>query len=258
MITQKRTYQSSYFGEILTKSIANLPNQTEEVLPGIPWGDCGQLFTPAFWKFQYNLFGSGLQSDINYRLGDTILEEIIACLLGGYGIPAEVGLMAFERLKKEGLIQYRVEFEKIHDALSIPFNLSNGNKIRYRFANQKTKYIHSLLNRDDLDQIPTDNDFRLRSWLLNLDGIGLKTASWITRNWLNSNKVAILDIHIIRAGILIGFYDSSFDVSKHYLDMERRYLDFCYALEVDSSKMDAIIWEIMKKNNRLAISNLNY
>lgn len=239
--------------EAFIESFMRLPNRSAEVLPGVLWGDCSELFTPAYWKYQYNLFETGFHSKICYRLGETILEEVVACLLGGYGIPAEIGLLAFNRLKDQGLIHPKTPLELIFGALSKPFELSNGSTIKYRFANQKSKYITALLNRDDLHNIPVDNDHKLRTWLLQLDGIGLKTASWVTRNWLDSNRVAILDIHIVRAGILAGLYEQHVNVTKDYLELEKKYIDFCLALEVDASKMDAIIWEIMKKNNRLVI-----
>lgn len=234
-------------------TISIVPDKSEEVLPGVYWGECGALFTPAYWKFQYNLYESGLYNNINYQLGETFLEEVVACLLGGYGIPAEIGLMAFLRLKQLKLITPKASLDDIKEALSTPFLVSKEKTVKYRFANQKSSYIYSFLNRHDLDNIPLNNDISLRKWLLKLDGIGFKTASWITRNWLNSNQVAILDIHIIRAGILAGFYDSEADVSKDYLILERKYLDFCSAMEVDPSKMDAIIWDVMKKNNKLAL-----
>lgn len=241
---------------VLRKLAGNLPHRSEEVMPGIQWGDCAQPYTPAFWKFQYNLHGSSLREEINYRLGETIIEEISACILGGFGIPSEIGIMAFNRLKDEGLIRHKVSKSELFEALSRPFILSNGKSIKYRFYNQKSTYLFSLLQRDDLSAIPVKNGKNLRNWLLKIDGIGYKTASWIARNWLGCDEVAILDIHIIRAGILVGFYNKGADVSKNYLSMEDGYLQFCNALNVNASKMDAIIWDFMKKTNRFAINIL--
>src|SRR5690606_20285359 len=131
--------------------------------------------------------------------------------------------------------------------------------LTYRFHNQKSKYIHALLNRDDLHEMPLHNDIKFRDWLLTINGVGLKTASWITRNWLNSDNVAILDVHIIRAGLLAGFYEEDTEnLTKHYFSLERQYLAFCRALEVSSAIMDAIIWDFMKKTNRLALSALKH
>ncbi len=171
-----------------------------------------------------------------------------------------MGLMAFARLKKENLIYPGVTIKKIQKALSTPFTLNNGKLIKYRFCNQKSKYIHSFLNRKDLNIVEVNDDLFFRNWLLTIDGVGPKTASWITRNWLQSENVAILDIHILRAGKIAGFFDKTDNVSKNYFTLEDSYICFCKALDVLPSNMDAIIWNYMKKSNRLAlriISNSN-
>lgn len=233
-----------------------LPHHNSDVLPGIKWGHYCQLYTPAFWKFMYLSYD--FSPNINsHRLGTNILEEITACLLGGYGMPAELGLAAFERLRNEKLIKPGVSYVKIKKALSTPFVLEEDKSKKYRFYNQKSKYIYSFLQRDDLDSIPEDNDISFRNWLLNIDGIGPKTASWITRNWFQSENVAILDIHILRAGRIAGFFDKNHDVSSQYFDLERCFIRFCRAIQVLPSNMDAIIWNYMKKTNKLALKVLS-
>lgn len=239
--------------QALKPYIDHFPSENYELLPGIKWGNYAQLYTPAFWKVQYILsdFSDNIDS---HRLAPTIIEEIVMCILGGYGIPSEVGLIAFDCLKNKNLIKQNVSFESIYEILSRPIQVNDSKQIRYRFYNQKTKYIHNFLNRTDLDSIPQNHDIELRNWLLSIDGIGLKTASWITRNWLKSDKVAIIDIHLLRAGKLTGFF-SGIDVSD-YLKLEKEYLKFCDALQVLASNMDAIIWRYMKKNTKLAIKTL--
>lgn len=233
-----------------------LPDGENELMPGIKWGHYCQLYTPAFWKYMYLVYGSEVGLD-NHRIGSTIIEEIIACILGGYGMPSELGIAAFERLKSKSLIKPGVSFTKIHEALCDPFEMLDGSLKRYRFYNQKSKYVHKLLQRTDLDQIPLHHDGSLRTWLLSVEGIGFKTASWITRNWLQSENVAILDVHILRAGKIAGFFDDQCDVATHYLDLESNYISFCNALGVLPSNMDAIIWNYMKKTNKLALQVLS-
>jgi N-glycosylase/DNA lyase len=226
----------------------------EEIMPGVIWGDYCQLYTPAFWKFLYDNRGDN-QRPFSHKLGNSIIEEIVACLLGGYGMPSELGLLAFKRLRDEHLINPGIDFAQIQEALAIPLQMSNGIFKRYRFYNQKSKFIHNFLKRDDLAYIPVDNDLKLRSWLLTVEGIGLKTASWITRNWLQSQNVAILDIHILRAGRIAGFF-RHMDVGKHYFALEKDFIDFCAALDALPSDMDALIWSYMKKTNTMAMQLL--
>jgi N-glycosylase/DNA lyase len=193
-----------------------------------------------------------------HRIGKTIIEEVVACILGGYGMPSELGLLAFKRLRDYSLIESSASFKQINEALKEPFQMEDGSCKGYRFYNQKAYYIHSFIIRDDLDSIPCHLDVELRQWLLTVAGIGLKTASWITRNWLQSENVAILDIHILRAGKLAGFFKETENVSRNYFAMEESYLSFCKGLNVLPSNMDAVIWHYMKLTNKLALRALSY
>jgi N-glycosylase/DNA lyase len=237
-------------------AIARFPKEDHEVLPGLNWGHCYQLYTPAFWKLQY-LLNSFSVEDNAHRISNNLIEEILLCILGGYGIPSEMGMIAFNRFKNENLIRRDVSFVEISEALSRPFQLSESKFVKYRFANQKAKYIHHFLNRSDLDDLAGLDDLSLRAWLITLKGIGPKTASWITRNWLRSERVAILDVHILRAGVITGFFDRDFNIVTEYYELEKQYLTFCNFLEVRPSDMDAIIWSYMKKNNKLALNILS-
>ncbi|HVX00130.1 MAG TPA: hypothetical protein VHA52_06835 [Candidatus Babeliaceae bacterium] len=236
--------------------LQSFPNEDKELMPGLKWGFCYQLYTPAFWKLQYLLNGFSATDD-THRISANLIEEIVLCILGGYGIPAEMGLIAFERCKQENLIVRNMSLDAILNALNRPFEISHEKSVRYRFANQKARYIYEFLNRTDIDEIPQNNDLDLRNWLMTLNGIGPKTASWITRNWLRSERVAILDIHILRAGIITGFFNRNINIATQYYDLENKYLTFCEFLEVRPSDMDAIIWSYMKKNNKLALHILS-
>ena len=86
---------------------------------------------------------------------------------------------------------------------------------------------------------------------MRLPGIGPKTASWIARNWLNSNEVAILDICVIRAGQLMNLFTTSERVEAHYFEMEQRFLDLAGAMRVSPSDLDALIWSETRRTPRL-------
>lgn len=236
--------------------IADFPDAQTELLPGLKWGTCYQLYTPAFWKLQYLMYPFTEDSSA-HKIGTTLIEEVVQCILGGYGIPSEMGTMAFNRLREQKLITGDVAFERIYEALKTPFITDNGRPVKYRFANQKSYYIYDFLSREDLKNIPCSNDLELRNWLIDLKGIGPKTASWITRNWLRSERVAILDIHILRAGMITGFFEKDLNIKTQYFSLEASYLNFCNSLAVRPSDMDAIIWSYMKKNNKLALNILS-
>ncbi|WVV48428.1 hypothetical protein THH46_04355 [Pseudomonas sp. NA13] len=75
-----------------------LPQAEAEVLPGVPWGAMEAFPSPAYWAYQ--VYARRLTGNrINYKLGATLKEEVGACLLGGHGIPANVGIAAFHHVK---------------------------------------------------------------------------------------------------------------------------------------------------------------
>jgi N-glycosylase/DNA lyase len=232
---------------IIERSVAR---PTDEVMPGVPWGGPETLFTPAFWLAQYWM-REGSLFPRTHSLGRTLEEEVVACLLGGYGIPAEVVLAAFDRLRKRGLISLEAPSDKeISQNLREPLTVS-GRRVTYRFWSQKARYIAGALRTLKEQPAPNNSALDLREYLLRIPGIGFKIASWIVRNWLSSDDVAILDIHIIRAGYLMNLYSAKDKVSRDYLDMERRFLDLARAMSAHASDLDALIWLEMRRTPRL-------
>lgn len=224
-----------------------------ELLSDIDWNEAGRRFTKSYWEVQYHLDDTSLP---DYCLGSNLREEVVACLLGGYGLKAELGLLAFHRIKNLRLINEHATLQEIEDAISLPFKL-NGRDVHYRFSRQKSRYVYYFLQRDDIEELEALCGSRLRDRLLTVKGIGPKTASWIARNYGNCEDVAIVDIHIYRAGRLAGFVNREWDIQKDYYKIEESFLDFCHSINALPSKMDSIMWSQMKESNRRAIELLN-
>lgn len=229
-----------------------LPPPKQEVVLGVPWGTPAELFTPAYWKTQAWFDELAGATPSSHRIGKTLLEEVASCLLGGYGIPAEVGLAAFRRLREDGLLREDrpAVADEIRDSLDQPL-LVGGRTVRYRFAQQKSKYIAASLDVLRQAAPPVDSAISFREFFLGLSGFGLKTASWITRNWLGSDLVAILDIHVFRAGLIAGVFEPRHDLSRDYRELERKFLDFAAAISVRTSTLDALMWRDMRKAGSL-------
>jgi thermostable 8-oxoguanine DNA glycosylase len=243
----------------LPSAVVNLdfPAAHEEVLPGVPWGGIDCFPSPAYWAYQV-LARRVHGTQVNYKLGNTLKEEVCACLLGGHGIPAGVGIDAFEHLKRMGAFTLEVPTEQtLLGWLSEPIP-SEGRLIRYRFARQKAKYLAAALRRLDSEPAPTSSGRQLRDWLLEVPGIGYKTASWIARNWLDADDVAILDIHILRAGLLGGFFEPSLTVERDYLKLEEQFLKLSQGLGVRSSELDALMWLEMMSSGTTIQALLEY
>lgn len=220
-----------------------LPGADVTVLPGVSWGSVEAFPTPAYWTYQV-LARRVVGGPTRHRLGACLAEEVAACLLGGHGIPASIGLAAFHRLRDLRAFAQPLPESELLTMLQHPLEV-NGRSVRYRFARQKASYLSAALSRLASTTPPTQTGRALRDWLLDLPGIGLKTASWIARNWLDADDVAILDIHILRAGALGGFLDAELKVERDYLEIEAQFLKFAKAIGVRASELDAVIWHEM-------------
>src|SRR5688572_25699642 len=80
-----------------------LPSPSQKLMGSARWGAFEHPFTAAFWAARAFL-EAPLGALENFRLGHTLRDEVAACLLGGYGIPAEVGLAAYARLQASGAL----------------------------------------------------------------------------------------------------------------------------------------------------------
>ncbi|WP_018416540.1 hypothetical protein [Teredinibacter turnerae] len=225
----------------------DLPPQDEEVLPGVRWGNAAGFPTVAYWMLR-TIETRLTNKTVQYKLGASLLEEIGACLLGGHGIPAENGLAAYEHMKEKGAFSGDLySADQLLEWLSEPIRLREKS-FKYRFAKQKSSYIHSAIKRLGESEAPAASGQELRNWLLDIKGVGLKTASWVARNWLDADDVAILDIHIYRAGLLGGFFTDSMTVEKDYLKLESRFIELAESMEVKTSELDSLMWFEMQQS----------
>ena len=237
------------------EELLQLPAPDAEVVPGVPWGRPEQIFSPAFWAMQA-WYDEPIGRFARYRLGHDLKEEVTACILGGFGMPAEMGLLAFNRIRERGLLQSTPRREsQILEALAEPWKLG-GRHVKYRFPKQRGKFVANALTRLEKETPPLANDIAFRDWLTGFDGIGPKTASWITRNHLDSDNVAILDIHVFRAGVLAGVFDSRASVSRSYAALEASLIAFARGLRVRLAILDTMIWCQMRHLSSLALRTL--
>jgi thermostable 8-oxoguanine DNA glycosylase len=221
-----------------------LPCPKSSLVPGVVWGSFDEIMTPAYWRgqaWQHLVLGTYA----NFRLGRTLREELAACLLGGFGMPADLGLAAYDRLREFGILDGNPRASEIEGLLSTPFRI-RGRERRYRFPRQKARYLSGCLEQLKTFEEPVD-DVEFRDSIAHLPGIGLKTSSWIIRNYRGSSRVAIIDVHILRAGRHIGLFPDSWRPERNYGELEDAFLRFAEALDVPASILDAMIWDYMRR-----------
>lgn len=232
----------------------DLPSPMAEVVPGVRWGRFEDFFTPAFWVTRSWIDGPGSPM-AQYAIGRSLREEVVACLLGGHGMPAEIGVAAFRRLRDRGLLTGVVDHAAIEEALAEPMEIG-GRRVRYRYPRTKAEFVASALRRLEEGTAPMNSAVMLRNWLMTFSGIGYKTASWITRNVTHSDEVAILDIHVVRAGLLMGLFLPGCSVQRDYLEMEKQLVDFAQAAGLRLSTFDSVIWCYMRHFGTMALEIL--
>ncbi len=219
---------------------------------GEPW----QLGTAAFWEH----IATTTPEPPTYRLGSTLAEEIGACLLGGYGMPFQLANAAYERLRTAGVFDRAANWtgDLIEGLLLTPLMVDGRNR-RYRFPRQRSVRLAAALDvvrpLATLADEPRD-DVAFRNLLLGIPGMGHKTASWVVRNRRASNHVAIVDIHIARAGVVAGVFLPSWKLPRDYLLFEQAFLMWASQAGLAARFLDACIWGILARNQAGALDIL--
>ncbi|TXH38865.1 MAG: hypothetical protein E6Q98_01300 [Rhodospirillaceae bacterium] len=238
-----QTVETSVNGQIKTIEI---PDADTEVVPGVSWGKTYEILSPAFW---FILAHSTDDPTFGYiREDGDLRSEVGFCLLGGFGITAELATAAFERLSAEGIFDDAAEptEEQILKLLDEPLQVGDR-RTRYRFPRQRSTRLAQAMRHLTANPPCLDNPLRLRNELQMISGIGPKTASWIVRNVTGSDDVAILDIHIIRACRIMRLFGDDIRLPKDYLALEERFLAFARGLGVGAATLDALIWTNMRR-----------
>jgi thermostable 8-oxoguanine DNA glycosylase len=209
--------------------------------------------TAAYWiaTADFALANGYPESTRRHQLGSTLREEVAACVLGGFGMPFELGLAAFRAIRDKGmLVEARhAHADEIEEVLRKPL-IVGGTARRYRFPSQRASRLARCLAFLDAGTFPAE-PLQLRDWLLDAPGIGPKTASWIVRNHLDCDDVAILDIHVMRAGVTTGVFDCNWNATRNYLLAEAFFLEWARLGGVRASHLDATIWSEQAAVSRL-------
>ncbi len=204
------------------------------------WGRPHHLGTACYWVEQ----ARATQAPTGFELGRTLREEVAACVLGGHGMPASLGLAAFEMVRRTGLLNDGVtpSADDLEAVLRTPVRTSTSAKpIRYRFPRQRALRLSACLAELTRENPPSDA-LGLRDWLLRLPGIGPKTAAWIVRNRTGSDDVAIIDVHLRRAGLAAGFFSPHWRLPGDYRDFELAFVAIARLGRVSAAALDAHIW----------------
>jgi N-glycosylase/DNA lyase len=198
------------------------------------WGRYDAFGSPAYWVDQ-TIRGTYEPAPRSQR--EDLLGEIVFCLLGGFGVSAESAAAA------HGAVMYAItdghrSSAALAEVLRVPLPPRGR---RYRFPRQRAERIANAISRFH-ESPPPPEPLALRSWLLDLAGVGPKTASWVVRNHTGSDDVAIIDIWLVRALTRAGVFPDSWRVDRDYGRYEEAFLSYADQGRVRASALDLCIW----------------
>ena len=184
-----------------------------------------------------------------------IEDELLFCLLGGFGITYEHGRSACDTIRQ--LRPFSDEwndhdlFEAIVAALMRPQfepRRVDGSFRRYRFPIQKASVILKARKwvraQEPFDEhlLQLDSAKDRRRFLSECPGVGFKTASWLLRNLGLGDELAIIDIHILRALVGAKRIPDGIQMPKDYDMAEEAFLAWCDELGAPSAAFDLFVW----------------
>jgi thermostable 8-oxoguanine DNA glycosylase len=159
-------------------------------------------------------------------------------------------MAAYGAVMKAGLLDPAADptAEELEECLSQPLTIARR-AIRYRYPRQRARYLAKALHQLK-ENSPPISPVLLRAYLLQLAGIGPKTSAWIVRNYTGTDSVAIIDIHVWRAGMAAGFISPRWRLPLDYAQCEVAYLAFASAGGVSASLLDSCIWSQLHELGR--------
>ena len=187
---------------------------------------------------------------------ENIEDELLFCLLGGYGIAEEHGRSAWLTVRQLDPFSecWRDDdlFHKITATLKLPQfepRRADGSLRRYRFPKRKAAIIVEarkwVRSRKPLEEclLYWDDPKDRRRILLGCPGLGLKSASWLLRNLGMGDELAVLDVHLVRALQDAKRIGNDIRLPRDYYAVEKAFLDWCHELNAPSAEFDLFIWE---------------
>jgi N-glycosylase/DNA lyase len=211
----------------------------------------------SVWERHSAHYAASATSDV--RGGEEALRrELIFCLLGGHGVTFElatsathvvVGLDPFAARWTPSRLQSALE-DELSTPQFEPRRLDGGLR-RYRFPARKSALIVRAVAwvrsegglQAGLEALESEES--RREWLLGCPGVGMKTASWLLRNCGWARKLAILDVHLLRA-LADAAVVSAPQLPRDYRAVEEAYLEWAEKLGACPAALDLFLWDVQR------------
>ena len=221
--------------------------------------DIDEKFKSA-WKAVSDLYKETFKP-AESRSNAEVEQELLFCLMGGFGVSYEHGRTACEIVWQLEPFSEELEdcelFEIISSELLRPqFGppKADGTLRRYRYPFKKASTIVKVRNwlrcnrplHERLLEFSSCQE--RRALLIGCPGIGMKTASWLLRNVGLGAELAIIDIHVYRALVDAGRIPISTRLPRDYTIAEGAFLEWCNELGAPPDAFDLFIWHRQRRS----------
>lgn len=205
----------------------------------VPWGRHDKFGTAAYWIDQ--TISGGYADDDAYETMD-LKTATVWGLLHGYGVVAEVANAYLDRVMALLKNDEAPSEAAVAEVLATPikgFGL-------YRYPNRKAAFIAEAVSRLTSNPPPDDAN-ALRDYLMQLRGVGPKTAALIESGFRGPQaEVHVNDIHLRRALLHSGVFRAHWDVDQHYDRFEAAFLQYALHGNVAPVALDGCIWDLAR------------
>lgn len=193
-----------------------------------------------------------------------IFFEMVSCILGS-SVSFELSLSAAHYLKAQHLLDQLINDpfdqtleQELAQALNEPLFISKGNlnKQRYRYPKLRANHIYrtakSIYGQNySLKTIlnTSSSCSEARNTIVSIcTGIGPKQASLFLRNIGFTQRLAILDSHVLDYMVMTNLVDDRPSITslKSYKAIEEKLFDYATTLNFQLATLDTAIWIVMR------------
>lgn len=207
------------------------------------------------WQVCADLFCDAVESQAGTARREPE-RELLFCLLGGHGVTYELARSAAEVIGHLEPFSMERDREELMTLLVETLRGANfgpprvdGSLRRYRYPERKAEMITQarewLGEVGGLEQaVALHGDLTAKRRLLcTCPGIGPKTASWLLRNLGWADRVAVVDVHVLRLLIDLGYLGEYARMPRDYELAEQQFLALCREFDAPPAAFDLFAWE---------------
>lgn len=228
----------------------------EPGVPSLAFDRGTELWWEPVWARHAHRFRAAASTR---RAGEADLrKELVFCLLGGHGVTYELALSAttvvwsrdpFDRHWAPARLRHALEHELARPQFTP--RRANGSLRRYRFPARKARLVTEAAfwarSKGGIRAglAACDTEAERRAWLCGCPGVGMKTASWLLRNCGWAERLAIVDVHLLRALDEAEVIQNP-RLPRDYERIEQAYLDWADRLGACPAGLDLFLWEVQR------------